>query len=356
MTPPNGERSTPFAVAPFPRTRYQGSKRKFAKAILDCLADLDFTTVLDAFGGTGCVSHAFKCAGKQVTYNDILSFNHKIGLALIENDHVRINKEDVSSIGHQRPGVAYGDFIERTFEGIYFTREENQWLDVAVANVQEMPCRFGQSIAWFAIFQAAMAKRPYNLFHRRNLYMRTADVQRSFGNKASWDRPFLEHVIAFAAEANEAVIDGGGTCRAVCRDALEIDPCFDLVYIDTPYINRNGVGVAYRDFYHFLEGMVAYEEWPALIDQQSKHLRLRRTPDPWSNADACEAMFQKLFDHHRRSHLAVSYRNDGIPSVTRLVELMRGVKKRVQWFEIDRNQYALSTRRDTAEVLILGTD
>ncbi|MCH7475836.1 MAG: DNA adenine methylase, partial [Gemmatimonadetes bacterium] len=105
----------------FPRTRYQGSKRKFAKAILDRLANLDFTTVLDAFGGTGSVSHAFKCAGKQVTYNDILAFNHKIGLSLIENDHVRINQEDVASIGQKRCGVAYGDFIERTFAGIYFT-------------------------------------------------------------------------------------------------------------------------------------------------------------------------------------------------------------------------------------------
>ena len=57
----------------FPRTRYQGSKRKLAATIVEQLRDLEFTTVLDAFGGTGAVSHAFKAIGKHVTYNDVLA-------------------------------------------------------------------------------------------------------------------------------------------------------------------------------------------------------------------------------------------------------------------------------------------
>jgi adenine-specific DNA methylase len=40
---------------------------------------LEFTTVLDVFGGTGAVSHLFKRVGKQVTYSDALAFNHEIG-------------------------------------------------------------------------------------------------------------------------------------------------------------------------------------------------------------------------------------------------------------------------------------
>jgi len=222
------------SLAPFPRTRYQGSKRKLAAAIVEQLRDLEFTTVLDAFGGTGAVAYALKQTGKQVTYNDILGFNHQIGLALIENDSVQLGDDEIESIGVRRRGVIYDDFIQRTFAGIYFTDEENEWLDIAVGNARRIENRYSRALAWFALFQSAMVKRPYNLFHRSNLYMRTADVTRSFGNKATWDRSFQTHFRRFANDANAALIDSDGTCRAICRDALDVEPGFDLVYIDRP--------------------------------------------------------------------------------------------------------------------------
>ncbi len=340
----------------FPRTRYQGSKRKLAGAILAELRNLEFTTVLDAFGGSGAVSYAFKRAGKQVTYNDILAFNHQIGLALIENDTVRLDDDQVNAIGIRHTGVEYGDFIERTFEGIYFTDEENRWLDVAVGNIRRLTCPYERAIAWFALFQSALVKRPYNLFHRCNLYMRTADVQRSFGNKASWDRSFAEHFRVFAAEANAAVVDSGGKCRAICRDALEVEPDYDLVYVDTPYINRSGVGVDYREFYHFLEGIVRYDEWPEMIDVDSKHRRLARRSDPWSDADSCHDTFRRLFERFRDSILVVSYRSDGVPTVDQLAGMLRDVKRQVRVIDGPSYQYALSTNRRSREVLLIGTD
>ncbi|UCE61373.1 MAG: DNA adenine methylase [Phycisphaerales bacterium] len=340
----------------FPRTRYQGSKRKLASTIVECVGDLDFTTVLDAFGGTGSVAYAFKRAGKQVTYNDVLSFNHQIGLALIENDSVALDDAEVEAVGRRQTGGTYADFIEQTFQGVYFTSEENRWLDVAVANIARMGSRYKKAIAWFALFQSAMAKRPYNLFHRKNLYMRTADVTRSFGNKASWDRSFAEHFAVFAAEANAALIDSGGKCRAICTDVLFVEPEYDLVYIDTPYINHAGVGVDYRDFYHFLEGMVHYPTWPDMVDRRSKHRRLQRQEYPWSNARTCWEMFRKVFEHFRRSVLVVSYRSDGIPGIDELEVMLRAVKPRVRVVDGDRYQYALSKNRRTREVLLIGTD
>ena len=71
----------------FPSTRYQGSKRKIIPWLWDCFRELDFSSVLDVFGGTGSVSYLFKKMGKEVTYNDILLFNHEIGLALIQNNN-----------------------------------------------------------------------------------------------------------------------------------------------------------------------------------------------------------------------------------------------------------------------------
>ncbi|MFQ5494723.1 MAG: DNA adenine methylase, partial [Phycisphaerae bacterium] len=338
--PPAAGQATLFPdLKRFPQTRYQGSKRKLAGAIVHQVSGLSFTTVLDAFGGTGAVSHAFKCEGKHVTYNDILSFNHQIGTALIENDTTRLTDEDIAAVGARHSGVSYDDFIARMFDGIYFTPEENGWLDVAVANIGRIPNRFKRSLAWFALCQAAMAKRPYNLFHRRNLYMRTADVPRGFGNKSSWDRSFPDHFRRFAHEANGAVVDGQGRCRAICGDAMDVEPGYDLVYVDPPYVNANGVGVDYRDFYHFLEGMLHYDRWSAMIDLQSKHRRVIRQRNPWCDAACCHAMFRRLFDRFRDSILVVSYRSDGIPSVDELVTMLRAVKKDVRVITGERYQY-----------------
>lgn len=340
---------------PFPRTRYQGSKRKIAGDIVERLRDLTFTTVLDAFGGTGSVSYALKREGKHVTFNDILAFNHQIGLALIENDGVTLDDADVKAMTIRCPNVHYEGFIARTFRDIYFTDEENAQLDVIVGNVRRLECLYRRALAWNALFQSCMAKRPYNLFHRRNLYMRMADVERSFGNKACWDRSFASHLCDFATSANRAVIDGGSTCRAVCGDAMELDPAFDLVYIDTPYINDRGVGVDYRDFYHFLEGMVHYDAWPAMVDRESKHLRLKRSRDPWTCTAMIPDMFARLFSHFRESILVVSYRSDGIPTIEQIARILGEVKSNVRVIAMDRNQYALSTKRNSHEMLLIGS-
>jgi len=346
--------STAESTSTFPATRYQGSKRRLAQSIVGHIQELPFESVLDAFGGTGAVSHALKRIGKQVTYNDVLRFNYQIGLALIENDSVRLSESDTSYILRRHDDVTYGDYIERTFEDIYFTPEENRWLDRVVANIGRMDDRFKRAMAWFAVFQAAMAKRPYNLFHRRNLYMRHAEVPRGFGNKTTWDRSFEDHFTKIVRQANNALIDAGGSCRAVCCDAVEVEGEFDLVYVDTPYITARGVGVDYRDFYHFLEGMMCYDDWPSLIDLDSKHRRLRREEDPWSDPKCCHDMFRRLFERFEKSILVVSYRSDGIPSISELVEILRRVKRQVDVIDGQRYQYALSTKRDTREVLIIA--
>jgi adenine-specific DNA methylase len=339
----------------FPATRYQGSKRKLAASIVEALRDVECETVLDAFGGTGAVAYAFKGAGKQVTYNDILAFNHQIGLALIENDDTRITDAEIEQIGQVRPGIAYGDFIERTFAGIYFTDEENRWLDLAVGNIRAIGDRLKRALAWYALFQAAMAKRPYNLFHRANLYMRTADVARSFGNKATWDKPFAEHFARFAHAGNRAVIDGRGSCRAICGDATNVSGEFDLVYIDPPYINARGVGVDYHSFYHFLEGMVRYDEWPDLIDERFKHRPLRAAPQPWTDPQQCHAAFRDLFERFRRACLVVSYRSDGVPTIDELCEMMKDVKAHLRVVWQRPRAYALSDNRASKEVILIGT-
>ncbi len=127
-------------VPQFPSTRYQGSKRRLTDWIWDAVSDLEFDTVLDAFGGTGAVAYMFKQRGKEVTYNDILAFNHVTGKALIENRHVTLSEADVGYALTEHPGVQYPSFVQETFSGIFFTERENRWIDIAVTNIGQLAC------------------------------------------------------------------------------------------------------------------------------------------------------------------------------------------------------------------------
>ena len=342
------------AVAKFPSTRYQGSKAKLVDWIWNQVQDLNFTTCLDAFGGTGAVAYRFKKEGKCSTYNDVLRFNYYIGVALIENSQIRLTPEEMDWILTKHSTLTYPRLIQETFRDIYFTAEENAWLDQAFTNIRQLADPYKFALAFFALAQAAIVKRPYNLFHRKNLYARLADVERSFGNKTSWDRPFDSWFRHFVEEANRAVFDNGQTNRALNTDALNVPGEYDLVYIDTPYVSGRGVGVDYRDFYHFLEGMTFYDEWEQQIDCRSKHRRLKRSPSVWTDKARIRAAFDALFSRYQDSILVVSYRSDGIPSEQEILSLLQRYKQNVRVERFGHYKYALSTNHRSEELLFIA--
>ena len=340
-------------VAKFPSTRYQGSKLKFVEWIWNCIKDVPLNTVLDAFGGTGCFAYKMKQEGKQTTYNDILHFNSIIGKALIENDSETLTDFETGSLFFKRKDILYPDFIEKTFKDIYYTDDENRWLDVMSTNISLMTNPYKQAIAWFALFQSCIIKRPYNLFHRKNLYLRTQDVSRSFGNKTTWDTPFAVHFKNFVEEANNAVFSNGLANKVLNKDAFDISPNYDMVYIDTPYVSDNGTGVDYLDFYHFLEGITDYKNWTNRIDENSKNKKLKHPASDWTSASRIENSFAHLFNQFKDSTLVVSYRSNGIPSIDRLKQLLEQNNKHVKIYESQKIKYVLSNKTSN-EVLIVG--
>ncbi len=338
----------------FPSTRFQGSKLKIVDWIWGAIEGLDFRTALDAFGGTGSVSYVLKTKGKRVRYNDVLKFNWYIGLALIENDRTTLTEADVSSILTPHGGEIYPTFIQDTFKDIYFTHEENQWLDMVVTNISNLSDVYKKALAYFALFQACISKRPFNLFHRRNLYIRLSDVKRNFGNKATWDTPFEKHFTNFVAEANRAVFSNGQQNKSTNKDVFDIEGSYDLVYIDTPYISKKGTGVNYHEFYHFLEGLVDYSDWKESIDYRTKHKRLKEKYSVWVDKNQIASAFDRLFEKFRDSILVVSYRSDGIPSIQELESMLRKYKERVETRIYQDYKYVLSNGH-SEEVLLLGT-
>lgn len=338
----------------FPSTRFQGSKLKIVDWIWENIECLNFDTVLDAFGGTGCISYMLKTKGKKVTYNDILKFNWYIGLALIKNDHNYLTDHEINTILSRDSNIQYPSFIQDTFHDIYFTDEENEWIDIVATNIQMLESEYKKALAYFALFQACIIKRPFNLFHRKNLYIRFSDVKRNFGNKSTWDKPFDFHFRKFAEEANLAVFSNGKEHENLNSDVFDINGKYDLVYIDTPYISNKGIGTDYLGFYHFLEGLVHYNDWAQMINNKTKHKRLKGDSTVWTDKKLITSAFDRLFDKFKDSYIVVSYRSDGIPKVEELFQLLKKYKHNVREVERKNYKYVLSTNH-TEEILLIGT-
>ena len=129
--------------------------------------------------------------------------------------------------------------------------------------------------------------------------------------KKTWDTSFEDHFRKFVDEANNAVFDNGKKNKAFHSDIFDLDVQADLVYIDTPYISSKGAGVNYFDFYHFLEGIVFYDQWPSLIDENQNIKKNKKWKKEWCSKGEIHKAFERLFDKFKNSILVVSYRDDG---------------------------------------------
>ena len=346
-----------FDISKFPSTRYRGSKRKIIPWLWDSFKELDFTSALDVFGGTASVSYLLKKMGKAVTYNDYLDFNYLIGLALIENEQTVLTKRDVGKALMPLPNGRSSNFVRETFKGIFFTDRENQWIDSVVARIGcigngSPEAAYKRALLSFALFQSCLIKRPFNLFHRRNLYLRTADVKRGFGNKTSWDRRFKRYFLSFCMEASDAVFKGAKPCRAMRFDAKDIpNKNYDLVYIDPPYLTKTGDNETsdYRRSYHFLEGLCNYNSWEELIDYRTPNFRMKPQANDWVNPEANSEAFDALFEKFKRSIIVVSYKKFGTPSIDTLIRMFRRHGRKVR-SRSRHYKYALNHQNGSAEL------
>ena len=293
---------------------------------------LDFSSAIDLMAGTGSVSYLLKRMGKQVIANDYLVFNYLTAQAFIENEKQVVDADDLKWILGNHSRVDYDNFIARTFRDYYFTRPENRWLDQVICNINQLPGpnrsarRAKRAIATHSLIQACLMKRPFNLFHRRNLSLRRAQVDRSFGNKTTWDTSFKKLLQNKISESNSYVFDNGMHNKAMNEDAAKLTALsVDVVYIDPPYFR---IGCAprqsdYRLAYHFVEGLAQYAIWADLLDNNSPLRALK--PDGNSSEVLYQCERSKLQEtilgwlkgivlHWPNAQIVMSYRQPGVPA------------------------------------------
>ncbi len=345
-----------------PSTRYQGSKRQILSWIYEKLKDIKFETVLDGFGGTASVSYLFKLMGKKVTFNDILLSNYQSGVALIENGSIKLERSDIDFLLHQN-GFKYRTFIQDTFRGIYYLPSENKWLDVVTLNIEKLSEKYDgemlrkkKALAYHILFQACLCKRPFNLFHRRNLYLRTANVKRSFSNKRTWDMRFSKLFLKFDNEVSQKIFSNGQDNKVMCMDIMKTrHRNFDLVYLDPPYTRPDETTPKdYRSLYHFLEGLVDYDNWPQRVNWSSKNRDFVQEENEWEKG-LLKDNFNHLFKRFQDSIIVVSYGEPGTPSIRTIKELLEQYKSKVS---VRKRKYSYKLNHNNGnkmyEVLIIG--
>jgi adenine-specific DNA-methyltransferase len=340
-----------------PVTRYYGSKRKLIEPIWQKLEErgLNFESVIDLFGGSGMFSYYAKAKGKRVIYNDLFKFNHLVGKALIENDTPNLSEEEALALLQKKPGRRYDNIIERNFHDIYYPDDENQLIDVIVQNIIDIQDPQTQASAYYIFFQACLIKRPYNLFHRKNLNLRVNYAGGTFGNKVTWERPFQELFIKFTDELQKVTFTNHLANISVNFNALNCPDRAELAYIDPPYFqNRNHV--PYHSKYHFLEGLANYDNIEEHINYAKNHkeISINKTKDFESKANFLNDL-DLLLNIHRDAIIVVSYRNNGIPSIDEIADLLRSFKANVDVINLGNYGYALNRNNvENYEFLILG--
>ena len=344
-----------------PSTRFQGSKRKLLPWLKTTFDGLEFSSAIDLMSGTASVSYLLKRMGKQIISNDYLRFNYLTAQGFIENEKHTIERKDLKWILGKHSHVKYGSFIEDTFENFYYTPAENQWIDQIICNICELESssqsetHAKQALLIHSLIQACLMKRPFNLFHRRNLNLRLANVERTFGNQTTWNKPFEDLLTSKIKESNSFVFDNGMVNKAMNEDALEIrESDVDLVYLDPPYFRWNGERRQsnYRFGYHFVEGLAQYNEWSELLDHTSPLLALKPNGGSSEVLYQCEKSILEdkflewlncIVKNWPDAQIVMSYKRPGIPTSEAIQTLLEETGRNVVMRYTDY-QYALNRR------------
>lgn len=341
----------PNQVDSFPATRFMGSKQNLLRDIWSVASGFKFNSVLDLFSGSGVVGYMFKAQNKQVISNDYMAFSSCLAKSMIENNQYKLSSEELDMLCAPNPKADH--FVTETFRDLYFSEEDNMFIDKVRANIQGIKNEYKKSIAQSALVRACLKKRPRGIFTYTGY--RYDDGRRDL--MLSLQEQFIEAI----HQINGAVFDNGRENKVRNGDAMDIRLKADLVYIDPPYFSPLSDNEYVRR-YHFLEGLV--RDWKGVEMQwHTKTKKFKNYPTPFSTEKGAYDAFDLLFRRHKDSIILVSYSSNSLPTKDDMLKIMSKHKSHVEVIEID-HRYSVGNqghkvgenKNEVKEYLFVGFD
>ena len=306
----------------FPGTRYMGSKNKIIYEIWEILKHIEFDSFLDVFAGSNVVSYFMKAKNKEVITNDFMSISYYFSKAIVENSSTILKDNELNFL-LENPSEK--SFISETFKDLYFTNEENNFLDRVRANIELIDNEYKRSIAISALVRACMKKRPRGIF--------TFIGQRYDDGRKDIRKTLRDHFIDNVHDFNNAVFDNERFCQSNNKLSQELEKTADLVYLDPPYYSPKSDNDYVRR-YHFVEGLA--KNWEGLeIQEHTITKKFKSYQSPFSKRVSAYDAFHSLIDRHKNSVIAISYSSNSIPTKEELTNILKEYKSDVEVHEID---------------------
>lgn len=333
-------------VSAYPPTRYMGSKEKLLPHIQEVVSHFKFNSVLDLFSGSGVVGYLFKTMGKQVFTNDYMAMSATFSKAMIENNSHILKEKEIDKLFSPNPDASR--FVQETFEGLYYTDEENAIIDLVRSNISRLPNEEKRAIAMSSLIRACLKKRARGIFTYTGL--------RYDDGRADLRMSMEEQIRNAAKLINASIFDNGEKNQARRGDAMTAQFEADLVYIDPPYYSSFSDNEYVRR-YHFVEGLA--RNWEG-VDMQwhTKTKKFKNYPTPFSTRSGAVDAFDKLFQRLKDSILLVSYSSNSEPTREEIISIMSKYKRNVEVVDIDY-RYSFSnkkgdTKNEVKEYLFIG--
>lgn len=339
----------PTQVAAYPPTRFMGSKSKLLAEIWSVASQFDVDTVVDLFSGSGIVGYMFKAQGKAVISNDYMAMSATFSKAMVENNTVTLPLDEAKELL-----VVHNEsdhFVFSTFQGLYYTDEENDLIDTLRTNIAEIRDQYKHAIAMAALIRACTKKRPRGIF--------TYTGQRYDDGRKDLQKTLAQQFLEAVEAINKAVFDNGKVNRSKHGDAMNLRvEQADLLYIDPPYYSPLSDNEYIRR-YHFVEGLA--RDWKGVeIQEHTQTKKFKSYPTPFSTRKGAADAFDRLFKKFSNSILIVSYSSNSLPTQDEMVAIMSKHKAHVEVIPVNYkysfgNQSDAKTHRNAVqEYLFVG--
>jgi DNA adenine methylase len=308
-----------------------GEKNRLLSSILEQVTRSRHQTVVDAFSGSGCVGHFLKRAGYRVISNDVLDLSFQWSIAGIENNDTTLSPKEVEFLISRTNNRSR--FIAETFQGIYFTDDENHFLDKVRSNIELLDNRHKRAIALASLSRACLKKRPRGIF--------TYVGQRYDDGRRDVHLSLHDHFREAVDEWNNAVFDNGSLCEARRGSALDLEIEEPAIwYLDPPYYSVRADN-DYTRRYHFVEGLVNnWQEYQ--IQPETKTKKFKSPYRDFQYREAAYSSLMALFEKRANDDLVISYSSNSLPTKQEMCLMLESFGREVDVIDIPHT-YAFGT-------------